>query len=216
MSRLRRWYMQLTNVSRRWGHVPRYVRTLYWIWSRFYDLSIAWDPAFRANASRMVQSTVRPGDRVLDVGIGTGLLAEYGSSIAADYVGVDVSPAMLGRAARKIVVMEMANVALRFGRADSLPFEDGSFDVVISSFMLPHIARDQRTAVLAEMRRVLTPGGRLGLFLAQGEIAPLFSTREELERYLAEAGYVSLRIEDHDDVYRIVTAISPEEHTILT
>ena len=211
VSRIRRWYMRLTNVSIRWGHEPRYVRTLYWLWSRVYDLTIGWDRAFRANAKRLVQSTVGPGDRGLDVGVGTGLLAEYGSPIAADYVGVDISAAMLSRAARKIVAAEMTNVALRFGRADSLPFEDDSFDVVISSFMLPHIARRERTAVLAEMGRVLRPGGRFGLFLARGEIAPLFSTRDELERYLTDAGFVNLTIEDRDDVYRIVTASTPHD-----
>ncbi len=202
--------MRLTDVSRRWGHRPGYIRTLYWMWARIYDLTIGWDRAYRANARMMVEATVEAGDRVLDVGVGTALLAEYGSPIAAEYVGVDISAAMLGRAAHKIVTDEMANVALRWARADTLPFDDDLFDVVVSSFMLPHVERRERTAVLAEMSRVLKPGGRLGLFLARGEVAPLFPTRQELEHHLADAGYVNPRIEDRDDVYRVVVATKPD------
>jgi len=211
MSKLRRWYMQITNISTRWGDKLPYVRALYWFWSKIYDLTVAWDRAYRGNARRMVESTVRPGDRVLDVGVGTGLVAEYGSPIAADYTGVDVSGAMLSKAARKMVALKMNNVSLRWGNAESLPFDDDTFDVVLSSFMLPHIPRDKRTAVLTEMRRVLKPGGRLGLYLAQGEVAPMFSTREELEGFVTEAGFVDQNIEDRDDVYRIVTASAPDE-----
>ena len=67
--------------------------------------------------------------------------------------------------------------------------------------------RLENVAVLREMARVLTPGGRLGLFLAQGEVAPLFSSREELQECLPDAGFSGVEIEDRDDVYRIVTAV---------
>ena len=56
------------------------------------------------------------------------------------------------------------------------------------------------------MHRILKPRGHLGLFLAQGEVAPLFSTRLQLEHYLSQAGFDSHEIEDRDDVYRIVIA----------
>lgn len=57
--------------------------------------------------------------------------------------------------------------------------------------------------VLREMARTLKPGGRLGLLLTQRKHAPLFDTREELLRALAASGFESIRIEDHDDLYRV-------------
>ena len=53
---------------------------------------------------------------------------------------------------------------------------------------------------------MLGPGGRLGLFLAQGEVAPLFATRSVLSDLLERAGFEEVSIEDRDDVYRVVTA----------
>ena len=88
---LRRCYMRTTSLSIPWSGKDWYVRLLYGVWSRFYDWSIAWDPAFRTNAKRMVDSVVREGDRVLDVGIGTGLLAEYAAARTKQYVGIDYS-----------------------------------------------------------------------------------------------------------------------------
>ncbi len=105
------------------------------------DRSIAWDPAYRDNARRLVESTLEPGDEVLDVGIGTGLLAEYGAPIAASYVGIDYSGAMLAEAGKKIARRGLDNVALRWGDARHLPFSDACFDVVLSSFVLPLLSR---------------------------------------------------------------------------
>lgn len=113
---------------------------------------------------------------------------------------------MLARAARKMAAHRLVNAELRWGDARSLTFGDRRFDVVLSSFMLPHLARSERPVVLGEMRRVLNPGGRLGLFLAQGEVAPLFPTRDELEDDLAAAGFDDVTITDRDDVYRVVIA----------
>ena len=76
--------------------------------------------------------------------------------------------------------------------------------------MLSHFSRDERVPVLKEMLRTLRPGGRLGLFLAQGERAPLFDTREVLERNLALAGFDAVVIDDYDDVYGVVTATRPD------
>lgn len=207
---LRRWYMRTTSASVPWEGSRRFVRVLYALWAPIYDWTIAWDPAYRANAARMVEASTRAGDRVLDVGIGTGLLATLAAPRAAEYVGLDYSGTMLGRAARKMAAHRLGNVALRWGDATSLPFCDARFDAVVSSFTLAHLARSERAAALAEMRRVLRPGGRLGLFGAQGEVAPLFSTRRELEDHLREAGFGHATIIDRDDVYRIVVAGADE------
>jgi len=171
-----------------------------------YDWSINLDPAFRANAAKMMAATVNPRDRVLDVGIGTGLLAELGAERAGEYTGVDYSAAMLAAAARKMSKRHQSNVALHWGDATSLPFPSVTFDCVVSSFVLPHFTIEEKQVVLNEMARVLTPGGRLGLFLAQGEVASLFATRDQLELLCANAGFTQVQISDHDDVYRIITA----------
>jgi len=185
------------------------VRAFYAVWSTIYDWSVGLDPAYRGNARGMVEDTIREGDRALDVGIGTGLLAESGARMAGEYIGIDYSGSMLAKAAKKVARLNLGNVLLRWGDARELPYEDDSFDAVVSSFVLPHFARDERPGVIAEMARVLRPGGRLGLFLAQGEIASLFPLRTELEGQLAEAGFADVEIADRDHVYRIVTAMVP-------
>jgi len=206
---LRRQTMRTTMLSGIFPGSRLWVRFAYALWSTIYDWSVRLDPAYPGNARRMVERTVESGDRVLDVGTGTGLLAETGAALAREYVGLDYSGSMLSRAARKIARLRLGNVLLRWGDARELPWPEASFDAVISSFALPHFARDEREAVLAEMGRVLRPGGRLGLFLAQGEAASLFPTREELVQYLEAAGYADVAIEDRDHVYRIVRAVRP-------
>ena len=201
--------MRSTSTSAPWAGSNQYVRLLYALWSPLYDASIGWDPAFRANARRMIDGTVEEGDRVLDVGTGTGLLPELGARRASEWIGLDHSGSMLARAARKIARHHLDNVLLRWGDARVLPWMDGSFDAVVSSFVLPHFARDEKVKVLREMHRVLRVNGQLGLFLAQGEVAPLFSTRPELEADLRRAGFEEVQVEDRDDVYRVCRALRP-------
>lgn len=104
---------------------------------------------------------VGPGDRVLDVASGTGAsacwLAEERGAIA---VGVDASPAMVGRAREKAAARGVA-AAVSFARADAhrLPFRDGAFDAVISECTLSLLRKEE---ALAEMARVARPGGRVG------------------------------------------------------
>jgi ubiquinone/menaquinone biosynthesis C-methylase UbiE len=205
-SGLRRLYMRLTTPSMIGAGSRGYVRWFYAVWSRFYDWSVGLDRAYGDNARRMVDLTVDDGDRVIDVGIGTGLLAGFGAHRASHWTGVDYSGAMLSRAAVKMAARRLGNVTLQWGDARELPYADGQFEAAVSSFVLPHFAPDEKVEVLREMARVLRPGGRLGLFLAQGEVAPLFSTRAQLERALADAGFVDAQFEDRDDVYRIVNA----------
>jgi ubiquinone/menaquinone biosynthesis C-methylase UbiE len=207
---VRRAYMRTTSPSSVGSGNRAYVRWMYVVWSKFYDFSIGLDPAFRDGARVMVDAVVTQGDRTLDVGIGTGILAELGATRASEWVGLDYSESMLRRAERKIGRLGLERVSLRQGDARHLPYEDGSFDAVVSSFMLPHMAVPEKPEVLREMARVLRPGGRLGLYLAQGEEAPLFSTHEQLQRWLPAVGFTNVAIEDRDDVYRIVTATLPE------
>jgi len=117
----------------------------------------AWEIALRAVAER------HPRD-VLDVGCGTG---EFASLIAAPNVCcVDTSPAAVAQA---------AGLGLRASEADaqSLPFRDGSFDVVVCNWLLYHVPNRERA--IAEMARVLRTGGRfVGCYNAPGHLAELW------------------------------------------
>ena len=100
------------------------------------------------------------GERILDVGCGTGwLLERLGRAVpTARLTGVDPVPEMLALARRRL---SASAVDLREAAAERLPFDDGSFDAVVSASVF-HYVRQPETA-LSEMRRVLRPGGRLVL-----------------------------------------------------
>lgn len=203
---LRRLYMHSTSPSLVVSGHRGYVRSMYAAWSKVYDFSVDLDGAYRRNVRRVVDAAVAPGDRVLEVGVGTGVVAEYGATVAREYVGLDYSGAMLEKAARKLADLRLVNVRLCWGDAKQLAFEDDSFDAVVSSFALAHLGPAERPGVLAEMGRVLRPGGSLGLNQAQGEVFTGFSTRAQLHQWLPPAGFVDIKTQDYDDVYRIVTA----------
>ena len=127
-----------------------------------YDLlnrlmSLGMDGGWRRHAARAAQP---PGGRVLDVGAGTGDLAfELSRQGAASVVGSDFSRPMLATARAKANARELGGIAWLLADALRLPFPDRTFDAVTNGFVLRNLA-DLR-AGLAEMARVLKPGGRL-------------------------------------------------------
>lgn len=134
---------------------------------RHYDrmgavLSFGQDPRWRHALVRAVDP--RPGDRVLDVATGTGMVAEgLARSGASEVIGLDQSEAMLG-AARARVSREpqlASRVRLVRGEAEALPFADAEFDALTFTYLLRYV--DDRFATLRELARVVKPGGRIGM-----------------------------------------------------
>jgi ubiquinone/menaquinone biosynthesis C-methylase UbiE len=102
-----------------------------------------------------------PDDLVLDVAAGTGHVARHFASHVRAVVAVDATAAMLERGWIEAKRAALRNVVFMQADATALPFVDGSFDVVVSRFALHHF--EDPTVPIAEMRRVLRPGGRLAV-----------------------------------------------------
>jgi len=124
-------------------------------WSFFAPLELITTPA----AAKLVRfSGVRAGEKALDVGCGTGVVAVTAARLGAQATGLDLTPALLEKARENA---QVAGVSIEFieGDAESLPFKDASFDVVLSQF--GHMFAPRPAVVTAEMLRVLKPGGRI-------------------------------------------------------
>ena len=151
------------------------------------------------------------GDRFLDVGCGPGAALEHAVSAGASVAGIDPSPSMVSRAAKRVPAAEV-----RVGSAEEIPFPDDSFSVVINIASFHHWA--DREAGLREALRVLAPGGRLQIVegvLRDGKEGHGLDPRdaEVLDARLNELGYTKTSIEQIKPGWRreyfVVTALAP-------
>ena len=170
-------------------------------------------------ASYLVQSAdAQPGERVLDVACGTGIVARHVAQrvrLAEMIIGLDLKPTMLS-VAHAAAQREGLAIEWCTSPAEQLPFPDGTFDLILCQFGLMFFA-DRHTA-LTEMHRVLKTGGRLVLSVWQGldrhpfykmlhdaserrlgksSVEDVFSLGDsnELRRLLADAGFHRVEIE---------------------
>jgi arsenite methyltransferase len=118
--------------------------------------------SFAGVANPFSLGTLEPGEFVLDVGSGAGTDSLVAAQMVAPQgrvTGVDMTPEMLAKARAAAVEMGATNVEFIEGEAERLPFEDESFDVLISNGVID-LAPD-KDAVFSEVHRVLRPGGRI-------------------------------------------------------
>ena len=118
----------------------------------------------RAVKRAIAEKHVQPGNRVLEIGCGTGSLAVMMARRGAEVVGIDVSPAMLGEAEKKVTDEGLGDrITLRRMDASEIDrqFEEQSFDVIVSTLVFSELNEMEQRYVLAAVRRLLKPGGRL-------------------------------------------------------
>ena len=138
-----------------------YLRTIFDNTAADYDrieAMLAWGTGSRYRRQALIRGGLQTGMKVLDVGVGTGLVAAQACILAGNaalVTGVDPSPGMLAasRLPETMVLIE--------GRAESLPFPDNHFDFLSMGYALRHVS--DLSVAFAEFERVLKPGGRLCL-----------------------------------------------------
>ncbi len=126
-------------------------------WSRFYRVGPFGLELRRIQREAIARLAIRPGERVLDLGCGPGDGAARITGAGGVAVGLDYSEGMVALARKEPA---LAGRLVR-GDAGRLPFADGSFDKVVCTNSFHHYP--EHLAALREMRRVLKPGGQLGL-----------------------------------------------------
>jgi len=121
-------------------------------------------------SSHLVRSiNVQSGEDVLDIACGNGNTAITASRIGANVTGIDITAELLELAAEEAKIAQIDGITWRGGDAQNLPFEDESFDVVLSTF--GHMFAPQSDLVAKEMIRVTKKGGRIGFATWPPELA---------------------------------------------
>jgi ubiquinone/menaquinone biosynthesis C-methylase UbiE len=185
-------------------------------WAPYYDFAVnltTLGHALRLRKLTVDNALIKPGDSVLDVGCGTGEVTLLAKTRAKDgkVYGIDPAPEMIA-VARKKATRKKLEIDFRVGVIESLPFPDASIDVVTSSLMMHHLPEDLKVRGLAEIYRVLKPGGCLliadfmrptgsflnHLFIAFTRHQGLKSGIEDLQKLLKGAGFRQITQSDEN------------------
>ncbi len=194
-------------------HVPETEgATITW-WAPLYD-ACTWLVSFGTmpgvRKSTVKAGRLKAGEAVLDVGCGTGdLTLRAARRVGAEgrTAGIDASPNMIKIASRK-AAKKGRDIDFRVAPIEDLPFADGEFDAALSSLMVHHLPDDLKVRGLAEVRRVLKPGGRLVVVDLKpgkgivGFLSHLMGHRlpddyaEQLKATMQEAGFEDVELLD--------------------
>jgi len=140
----------------------QYIPALHFHWlTPLYDPLLKWGMREDVFKRRLIdRAGIRPGDRVLDLGCGTGTLTLMiqRAQPGAKLVGLDGDPQVLAIAQEKARRAGM-QITWDEGLADRLPYPAGSFDRVVSSLVIHHLAPEAKRRAMQEVLRVLRPGG---------------------------------------------------------
>ena len=146
----------------------------------FYDVLFG-VPLHKGRVESVERLRLSSGDRVLEIGVGTGInVSLYPRD--CDVTAIDLSAAMLEKAARRVARHRLSNVSLLQMDAETLTFPDDSFDIVYAPYTISVVSDPVK--VVHEMRRVCRPGGRfvfLSHFLSSNPIGARF------ERFISPA-----------------------------
>lgn len=130
----------------------------------FYDIECALVGLRKKFRQKTIyHAQLSSGDRVLDIGCGTGVLTQLAAKAvgsAGEVIGMDPSVQMI-TVARKNASYSQSQAQFKLGVIEKLPFGHKRFDVVLSSLMLHHLPSELKSAGLAEIYRVLKPSGHL-------------------------------------------------------
>jgi len=168
-------------------------------WASFYDVSVNIMTLGHADRLRLLtldQALLKHGESILDVGCGTGgvtIPAKLRVGKTGEVAGIDPAPEMIALARQKASRAGL-EIDFRVGVIESLPFPDETFDAVTSSLMMHHLPEHLQVKGLAEIRRVLKPGGRI---LIADMMRPSNSTIKRFFTLLIQHGHgMKFGIED--------------------
>ena len=188
---------------------------------RFHTLTPLFDPVValvarerRLKSLVLDRARISAGDEVLDLGCGTGTLAIQASAEGARVTALDADPAILERARAKAARADK-EVHFDQGFAGDLPYDEGRFDVVLSTLLFHHLPDEEKRRAASETRRTLKPGGRVVIGdvarphgplmrmavattvqLVDGRATTASSVRGELPEVLAAAGLAGVTTTD--------------------
>ncbi|MFN4242826.1 MAG: class I SAM-dependent methyltransferase [Tepidisphaerales bacterium] len=151
-------------------------RKIYDVQSAFYDATFGRLVRKRIEKAIKEHLCIRPGDSVLDLGIGTGASLQFYPA-RGRVVGVDLSPGMLRECKKKIDALRLHHVSIVQGNALELPFDDSTFDHIFMSHVISVVSDPAR--LLREAQRVAKPGSRIVIVNHFRSANPLIGTVEK-------------------------------------